>query len=183
MILDKGDATVVFEGNATLRWRSGMTMRADRIKSRAQTKEVWADGHVLVRYEAKSDEIDCSSHYYNYGTASTMRVHGGIMRYGGAKIKAHAPPTGPILVRLVAADMPDRLISDLETVAAVEDPSVSRGLRQTGPARSLGLDATLWVESARVDGTNTLARFYQGVLTHRKAELEFDPGALGWASM
>ncbi|MEI6149912.1 MAG: hypothetical protein WCS01_12485, partial [bacterium] len=97
---------------------------------------------------------------------------------GGAAVAQEAARSN-VIVRMVAADRPDRLISDLETLASVEDPNVNTIVRQSRAAQSVGEDATLWVAGARVDGTNTFERYYKGVYTRRTAELELDPGRLG----
>ena len=104
----------------------------------------------------------------------------------GVAVAQKAPPDtarNKILVRMVAAESPDRLISDLETVASIEDPTFEAAPSRTGakpPARpSLGDDATLWVLNASVDGTNTFERYYQGKFIKRTSELTLDlaPGA------
>lgn len=83
-----------------------------------------------------------------------------------------------VVVRLVAAEMPDRLISDLEALAAVDDPNRNTGAPSTHEVAPLGEDATLWVAGARVDGTHTFERYYKGAYTYRKSDLEFGPGEL-----
>ena len=85
-----------------------------------------------------------------------------------------------ILVRLVAAERPDKLISDLESITPIEDPTSGSVTRQRPNATTpvLGDDATLWVRGASVDRTNTFERYYQGKYINRTSELAFDPAAL-----
>ncbi|MFZ4396873.1 MAG: hypothetical protein ACOYOU_14760 [Kiritimatiellia bacterium] len=86
-----------------------------------------------------------------------------------------------LIVRIVAAESPDRLVSDLEAIAAVGSPAVNTSSRLGGvqPASSAGGDdATMWVKGARVDGTNTFERYHKGEYTYRKSELTFAAGRL-----
>jgi hypothetical protein len=117
----------------------------------------YADGHI----EMMADAPVCYNTVINYGTASTMRVD------GETKFKFHASPPANIRVRLVAAESPARLVSDLERIASVKDPINSLE------------DATLWVRGASVDGTNTFERYYKGAFTKRTAELELSVNELG----
>jgi outer membrane protein assembly factor BamB len=101
-----------------------------------------------------------------------------VLLAAGVAVSQGGAPSN-IVVRIVAADMPDRLISDLESLVSVEDPNVVTILRQTQATQSMGEDATLWVAGARVNGTNTFERYYKGVFTRRTSELAFEPGRLG----
>jgi len=95
----------------------------------------------------------------------------------GAAVAQDASPSN-IIVRMVAAEMPDRLISDLEALSSVEDPARNMGAPSSHQTPPLGEDVTTWVSNARVDGTNTFERYYKGVFTRRTAQLEFEPGRL-----
>jgi|GEM_PF-1812647 len=100
---------------------------------------------------------------------------GAVLWVAGAT-QAQEAAQDPVRVRLVAAEMPDRLISDLEVVVSVDDPSVDTSQRRDRP--SLGDDATLWVRGASVDGTNTFERYYKGTYINRISELTFAPETL-----
>ncbi len=91
-----------------------------------------------------------------------------------------AAQTNRIVVRLVAAERPDQLISDLESVTPIEDPSsaASTMRRPNEKTAILGEDATLWVFGASVNRSNTFERYYQGKYISRKSELSLDPAAL-----
>lgn len=102
----------------------------------------------------------------------------GAMGQAWAQTPAAKTSPGDIVVRIVAADAPDRLVSDLEALASVENPNVNTIVRSTQAAQSMGDDATVWVKGARVDGTNTFERYYKGEFTYRKSELTFAEGRL-----
>ena len=103
------------------------------------------------------------------------------METGWAQTPTPRNGSSELVVRIVAAESPDRLVSDLEAIAAVGSPGVNTSSRLGGvqPASSAGGDdATMWVKGARVDGTNTFERYHKGEYTYRKSELTFAAGRL-----
>jgi RNA polymerase sigma factor (sigma-70 family) len=100
------------------------------------------------------------------------------MEFGFMAGEAHAATSSNIVVRIVAADAPDRLVSELEAIKSVAVSNRNSDASSDQSASSLGSDTTLWARGARVDGTNTFERSYKGVFTGRKSELPFARGTL-----
>jgi RNA polymerase sigma factor (sigma-70 family) len=100
------------------------------------------------------------------------------MEFGLMAGEAHAATSSNIVVRIVAADAPDRLVSELEAIKSVAVSNRNTDASSAQSASLLGDDTTLWARGARVDGTNTFERYYKGVFTGRKSELTFAKGTL-----
>lgn len=101
----------------------------------------------------------------------------------GSELRAEEPaPARKIRIRLVAADAPARLVSDLHALDPITAGTAAAGRPgpETNPGAAVaGYSATLWVHGATVDGKFGFERYYEGKFIKREGQLTIDAKELG----
>jgi outer membrane protein assembly factor BamB len=108
-----------------------------------------------------------------------------LLAIGGLLHAQETRPARKIRVRLVAADAPARLVSDLHTLDPVTAGSAAAGGDSAkrpdagGAPQAVGANATLWVRGATINRTFGFEQYYEGKFVKREGQRTIDLNELG----
>lgn len=88
-------------------------------------------------------------------------------------------PEATVRIRLVPAEAPDKLVSDLEQLSPVVKIVEGAGKGAKPQVTTVGERAVLWVRGASIDGKHGFERFYQGKFINRLADMSLKVAELG----